>query len=159
MKLKSFIQSAEKEVKDAVHRALEAGYRHIDTAYSYLNETAIGDVLQEWISSGKIKREELYITTKVKTSGWIEIWKNSILFFFLKLPQIGNHADKVEYFLKLSLQALKLDYVDLYLIHHPVGCCGPKHDKDLYPMSATSPGTVQFDLKNDHVNVWKVNAK
>jgi len=44
---------------------LKAGYRHIDTAYSYMNEAAIGDVIHEWISSGKIKREELFITTKV----------------------------------------------------------------------------------------------
>jgi aldehyde reductase len=45
---------------------LEAGYRHIDTAYVYLNEDAIGEVLQEWIQSGKIKREELFIVTKVQ---------------------------------------------------------------------------------------------
>lgn len=50
-----------------MHSALKAGYRHIDTAYSYMNEAAIGDVIHEWISSGKIKREELFITTKVKT--------------------------------------------------------------------------------------------
>jgi diketogulonate reductase-like aldo/keto reductase len=44
---------------------LEAGYRHIDTAYNYLNEDAIGEVLQQWIQSGKVKREELFIVTKV----------------------------------------------------------------------------------------------
>ena len=45
--------------------ALEAGYRHIDTAYLYMNEAAIGEVLDDWIRSGKVKREELFITTKV----------------------------------------------------------------------------------------------
>jgi diketogulonate reductase-like aldo/keto reductase len=44
---------------------LEAGYRHIDTAYNYLNEDAIGEVLQQWIQSRKVKREELFIVTKV----------------------------------------------------------------------------------------------
>lgn len=53
------------EVKEAVNDALEAGYRHIDTAYLYQNEAAIGEVIQEWINSGKLKREELFITTKV----------------------------------------------------------------------------------------------
>ena len=52
-------------MKAAVNAALEAGYRHIDTAYNYQNEDAIGEVLEEWISSGKVKREELFIVTKV----------------------------------------------------------------------------------------------
>ena len=46
---------------------MEAGYRHIDTAYIYMNEAAIGEVIQEWIKKGKLKREELFITTKVST--------------------------------------------------------------------------------------------
>ena len=46
--------------------ALEAGYRHIDTAYLYRNESIIGDVLQDWFERGRIRREEIFITTKVK---------------------------------------------------------------------------------------------
>ena len=41
------------------------GYRHIDTAYLYRNEAAIGRVLKKWIDGGKVKREELFIVTKV----------------------------------------------------------------------------------------------
>ena len=52
-------------MKVAVRVALDAGYRHIDTAYNYKNEDAIGEVLQEYIKSGKVKREDLYIVTKV----------------------------------------------------------------------------------------------
>jgi len=48
--------------------ALEAGYRHIDTAYIYQNESIIGDVLQEWIQGRRIKREDIFITTKVQMS-------------------------------------------------------------------------------------------
>ena len=44
---------------------MEAGYRHIDTAYNYQNEDAIGEVLQEFLKSGKVKREELFIVSKV----------------------------------------------------------------------------------------------
>ena len=52
---------------------MEAGYRHIDTAYNYLNEDAIGEVLQQWIQSGKVKREELFIVTKVRQ--FYLLWK------------------------------------------------------------------------------------
>lgn len=45
--------------------ALEAGYRHIDTAYVYMNEKAIGKTLKKWVDLGKVKREELFIVTKV----------------------------------------------------------------------------------------------
>lgn len=49
----------------ALNTALEAGYRHIDTAYMYFNEALIGRVLKKWFDSGKIRREELFIVTKV----------------------------------------------------------------------------------------------
>lgn len=52
--------------------ALSAGYRHIDTAYMYENEHIIGSVLKRWFDSGKIKREELFIVTKVKPESEFE---------------------------------------------------------------------------------------
>ena len=55
-------------MKAAVSAALEAGYRHIDTAYNYLNEDAIGESLDQWISSGRVKRSDLFIVTKVNVS-------------------------------------------------------------------------------------------
>ncbi|KAK0428347.1 hypothetical protein QR680_010752 [Steinernema hermaphroditum] len=88
------------EVKNAVREALDAGYRYIDTAFIYKNESEIGDVLQEYICSGKIKREELFITTKLFCS--------------------HNRPEEVEAEMRDSLGRLKLDYVDLYLIHGPV---------------------------------------
>lgn len=45
--------------------ALEAGYRHIDTATSYENEKVIGDVLKNWFDSKKLKRSDIFIVTKV----------------------------------------------------------------------------------------------
>jgi diketogulonate reductase-like aldo/keto reductase len=44
---------------------LELGYRHIDTAFAYQNETAIGTTLKKWFDSGKLKREDVFIVTKV----------------------------------------------------------------------------------------------
>jgi len=83
--------------KDSLKNAiLKNGYRHIDTAKVYDNEEVIGDVLQEVMKEG-IKREDLYIVTKV--------W--------------GNQLDDPEKAIKESLAKLKLDYVDLYLIHWP----------------------------------------
>jgi aldehyde reductase len=50
----------------AVSTALEIGYRHIDTAFMYGNEHIIGQVIDEFVKSGKLKREELFVTTKAR---------------------------------------------------------------------------------------------
>lgn len=53
-------------MKAAVNWALETGYRHIDTAHLYRNEAAIGEILHEWITNDRVKREELFVVTKVQ---------------------------------------------------------------------------------------------
>lgn len=83
------------EVYRAVLTALDAGYRHIDTAAYYGNEESIGRALKD---SG-IPREELFITTK--------LWNDA------------HGYDEAKAALATSLQKLQLDYVDLYLIHWP----------------------------------------
>src|SRR5690606_2740765 len=85
------------ECDRAVMDALETGYRLIDTAASYLNESAVGNALK---NSG-IAREDLFITTKL----WIQ--------------DTGYEKTKVAF--QRSLEKLKLDYLDLYLIHQPYG--------------------------------------
>lgn len=85
-----------KEVEQAIHWALEAGYRHIDTAAVYGNEKGVGAAIK---SSG-VPREEIFVTTKV--------W---------------NADQGYESTLKAcdeSLRKLGMDYVDLYLVHWPV---------------------------------------
>jgi len=99
----TFTITDEKDLEEALDVALETGYRHIDTAYIYENEHIIGRVLKKWFDSGKLKREDIFITTK--------------------LPANGVNPDRVEHFLQTSLKNLQLDYVDLYLIHFPV-CLG-----------------------------------
>jgi 2,5-diketo-D-gluconate reductase A len=80
----------------SIRAALAAGYRHIDTAAIYRNESEVGQAIKE---SG-LPRSELFITTK--------LWNDS-------------HAyDKALYACDESLRKLGLDYVDLYLIHWPV---------------------------------------
>jgi diketogulonate reductase-like aldo/keto reductase len=83
-----------RECVDAVRWALEAGYRHIDTAQAYGNEESVGQGLQE---SG-VPREEIFLTTK----------------FF---PRRTDPAAEIQ----RSLERLGVDYVDLYIIHWPEG--------------------------------------
>lgn len=85
-----------KQTYQAVRWALEAGYRHIDTAAIYGNETSVGQAIRE---SG-IPREEIFLTTK--------LWNG----------EQRKHRQMAAF--EESLQRLGLDYVDLYLIHWPV---------------------------------------
>lgn len=87
------------EVKKAVMEAIDFGYRHIDTAFFYQNEKEIGEAIQEKIKSGTVKREDLFITTK--------LWNNR------------HKEESVVPMCKKSLENLGLEYVDLYLIHWP----------------------------------------
>lgn len=83
--------------KQAVLTALKAGYRLIDTAQAYMNEKAVGDAIKE---SG-IAREEIFITTKL----WIQDFS----------------YDKAIKATELSLEHLGVDYIDLMLLHQPMG--------------------------------------
>ena len=93
------------EVAEAVKGAAAAGYRHFDCASVYGNEREIGAALQELMKSG-IKREDLWITSKV--------W--------------NDRHDDVMGSCRQTLADLRLDYLDLYLVHwpfpnfHPPGC-------------------------------------
>lgn len=81
----------------AVTQALQAGYRHIDTAAAYLNEAEVGKAVRD---SG-IPREEIFVTSK--------LW----------LQDYGYDAAKKG--IQASLEKLGLDYIDLYLLHQPYG--------------------------------------
>ena len=86
-----------KQTKECVLKAFEAGYRLIDTAASYQNEKEIGEAIKE----SKLKREEIYLTTKV----WV---------------QDAGYENTLQAFHQ-SLENLGVDYLDLYLIHQPYG--------------------------------------
>jgi diketogulonate reductase-like aldo/keto reductase len=87
----------------AVKHALKVGYRHIDTAWLYGNEDVIGRAVKEAIaeSNGTLKREDLFIVSKV--------WNTH------------HTRDLVRQCLNETLTSLGLDYVDLYLVHWPMG--------------------------------------
>ena len=87
-------------VADVVEQAIQIGYRHFDSASDYGNEAQTGEGLKRAISSGIVKREELFVTSK--------LW-------------CTDHAkEHVQPALERILKDLQLDYLDLFLIHFPI---------------------------------------
>jgi diketogulonate reductase-like aldo/keto reductase len=70
----------------------------------------------------------------------------------LQLPPVGNHPDRVEKYLKRSLDKLGLNYVDIYLVHVPFAFM--EEGEDIHPMS--DDGNVLLDKSTNHVDIWKV---
>lgn len=60
------LQAPPEVIESTVYKALELGYRHIDTAFNYNNEEAIGKAIKKWTEEGKGNRADLFITTKVR---------------------------------------------------------------------------------------------
>ncbi|MDP2040801.1 aldo/keto reductase, partial [Algoriphagus sp.] len=88
------------EVRKAVYWAIEAGYRHIDCAAIYQNEREVGQGIADAMADGLVKRKDLFITSK--------LWNDS-----------HRHED-VKPALEKSLSDLRLDSLDLYLVHWPI---------------------------------------
>ncbi|OEL25077.1 Non-functional NADPH-dependent codeinone reductase 2 [Dichanthelium oligosanthes] len=94
-------------VREAVLRAIDAGYRHFDTAPVYNAEAPLRDAVAEAVSAGTIaSRDELYVTSKL----WVA----------------DAHPGGVLPALEKTLQNLQMEYVDMYLIHHPVSLRPPE---------------------------------
>ncbi|KAJ4770624.1 NAD(P)-linked oxidoreductase superfamily protein [Rhynchospora pubera] len=87
-----------KSIRDLILSAIKIGYRHFDCAADYQNEAEVGEALEEAFKSGLVKREHLFITTK--------LWNS-------------DHGHVLEA-CKDSLKKLRLEYLDLYLVHFPV---------------------------------------
>ncbi|VEU22102.1 DEKNAAC103157 [Brettanomyces naardenensis] len=90
--------ASDEEGYTAVKGALNAGYRHIDTARAYNNEEIVGSAIRDFIKESGVPRSEIHVTTKL----WCTEFKD---------PVKG---------IKGSLKRLGLDYVDLYLMHWPI---------------------------------------
>ncbi|RQR34424.1 aldo/keto reductase [Burkholderia sp. Bp9143] len=94
------------ETAEAVSKAIACGYRHIDTAAVYDNESGVGEGIREGLRAAKITREDIFVTTKLWPG--VAAWGEQ--------PKSGEQT--VTAFHE-SLVKLGLEYVDLYLIHSP----------------------------------------
>ncbi|KAB7497044.1 Aldose reductase [Armadillidium nasatum] len=116
------------EVTQAVLDAIDVGYRHIDCAHIYGNECEIGAALKAKMEDGTVKREELFITSK--------LW-NTFHSRHLVIPAIRE-----------TLKNLGLNYLDLYLIHWPMGY---KEGNGLVPTDANGK-TMYSNV--DYLETW-----
>ena len=87
------------KTRNAVKTAVEVGFRHLDAAERYRNEAEVGAALKELFAAGTVRRDDLFVTTK--------LWNNN------------HRPERVRAALQASLNRLGLDAVDLYLVHTP----------------------------------------
>jgi diketogulonate reductase-like aldo/keto reductase len=85
--------------KQATKTALEVGFRHLDCAERYRNEEAVGDAIQDAFRAGTLRREDVFVTTK--------LWNSN------------HRPERVKPAFDASLRRLQIDYADCYLIHTP----------------------------------------
>ncbi|EDW77033.1 uncharacterized protein Dwil_GK22153 [Drosophila willistoni] len=123
-------KSFESEAYQATKNAIDIGYRHFDTAFVYENEQEVGQAIREKIAEGVIKREDIFITTK--------------------LGGIHHDPELVERAFRLSLSNLGLEYIDLYLMHLPIG---QKFHND-----SNVHGTLEL-TDVDYLDTWKEMEK
>nr|XP_020010896.1 aldo-keto reductase family 1 member C1 homolog isoform X1 [Castor canadensis] len=126
-------ESKRNKLLEAIKLAIDAGFRHIDTAYLYNNEEEVGLAIRSKIADDTVKREDIFLTSK--------LWCN------FHQPQL------VQLSLEKSLRQLQLDYLDLYVIHFPVSL---KPGDNLLPRDEN--GKLMFDTV-DLCATWEAMEK
>ncbi|KAH0535384.1 aldo-keto reductase family 1 member B1-like [Cotesia glomerata] len=116
-------------VTEIVKEAINVGYRHFDCALVYGNEKEIGDAIRAKIEEGVVKREDLFITSK--------LWNTY------------HKTESVEKGIRKSLTNFGLDYLDLYLIHWPIAY---QETDDLFPVN---PDGTPAAIDTDYLDTWK----
>ena len=116
--------------KRAVEAALEVGFRHLDCAERYRNEEAVGDAMQAALTAGTIRREDVFVTTK--------LWNTN------------HRPDRVKPAFDASRRRLRIDYVDCYLIHTPFAF-RPGDEQD----PRDEHGQVIYDSGVTLVETWR----
>jgi alcohol dehydrogenase (NADP+) len=114
----------------ATKDALAAGFRHFDCAERYGNEREVGAALQEGTAAGKIAREDIFVTTK--------LWNSN------------HRPERVAPAFEASLKRLRLNYLDLYLIHTPFAF-QPGDDQDPRDQN----GNVLYDHDVTLLDTWQ----
>ena len=116
--------------RQAVKTALEVGFRHFDCAERYRNEEAVGNAMQEVFKAGAIKREDVFVTTK--------LWNTN------------HRPERVKPAFDASRRRLQIDYVDCYVIHTPFAF-RPGDEQD----PRDEHGQVVYDSGVTLVETWR----
>jgi len=96
----TFHTGNKEDIRQAIKEAIKVGYRHFDAAAVYGNEKEIGETFAEIFAEGIVKREDVFITSK--------LWNDQ------------HGKEHVRPALEQTLKDLQLSYLDLYLVHWPV---------------------------------------
>lgn len=116
--------------REATKGALEAGFRLLDTAERYQTEQEVGEAMQEVFQKGKVKREDIFVITK--------LWNTN------------HRPERVKLAFDASLRKLQLDFIDLYLVHTPFAF---QPGVELDPRDAN--GNVIYDKSVTLLDTWK----
>jgi hypothetical protein len=116
--------------KEATRTALQAGFRHLDCAERYRNESAVGDAMQALFKLGTIRRDDVFVTTK--------IWNTN------------HRPERVKPAFDASCRRLQVDYIDCYLIHTPFAFL-PGDEQDPRDQN----GRVIYDPGVTLVDTWR----
>lgn len=122
-------KSAPGDVYKAVCHAIDVGYRHFDCALAYQNEHEVGKAIRDKIAAGRVKREDLYVTSKC--------WNTF------------HPRELVKESFKKTMTDLDIGYLDLYLIHWPMSY---QHGGETFPKDKDG-NIITSDV--DFVETWK----
>ncbi|KAL1764523.1 aldo-keto reductase family 1 member C21-like [Sigmodon hispidus] len=121
------------KIKEVVKIAIDAGFRHFDSASIYKTEDYVGEVIRSKISEGTVRREDIFYTSKV----WCNCFR----------PELVRSS------LEQSLKKVQLEYVDLYLMHYPMAL---RPGEEEFPVDEN--GKVIFDTV-DLCDTWEAMEK
>ena len=122
------------QTADVIVAAIDAGYRHFDCACDYGNEREVGNGLRLALDAGDVKREDLWITSK--------LWNTY------------HHPDHVGPALQRSLSDLQLDYLDLYLIHFPIAQKFVPFETRYPPGWFFDPDAAEPQMEPDSISIY-----
>ncbi|KAL6706555.1 Glycerol 2-dehydrogenase (NADP(+)) [Coniothyrium glycines] len=126
------------ETYAAVTHALNTGYRHLDCAWFYQNEHEIGDAVRDFLAKNpNVTRQDIFICTKV--------WNHM------------HEPEEVKWSFENSLRQMKLDYIDLFLVHWPIAA---QRDENYKPkLGADGKYIIKHDLTNNPEPTWRAMEK